>query len=91
MVGHCLNRIEQKIAPNEPEHRGNILAADRLARERDDLIELALGVTHAAFGVARDQLKRFVANHDAFCIDNASELQGDGLRPDRPELIHLRS
>ena len=60
LVGDRLHRVEQQIAADQAEHRRDVLERDRLAGERDHLIELALRVAHAAVGVARDQLQRVV-------------------------------
>src|SRR6185503_5391205 len=49
----------------------DIFSRNRRACERDHLIELALRVAHAAFGVARDQLERLLRDRDALGVDDA--------------------
>ncbi len=42
LVRNRPHRVQQQIAADEPEHRRDIVGRNRLARERDHLIELAL-------------------------------------------------
>ena len=56
-VGDRLHGVEEQVPSDEPQHGRDIFAPDRLAGERDHLIQLALSVPHAAFGIPGDELQ----------------------------------
>ena len=64
---------------------------DLLSRERDHLIERALRVAHAAFGVARDQRDGVLVGVNALGLHDGAELAGDRRRADDAELVLLRA
>ena len=55
----------------------------RLAGERDDLVERALRVAHAAVAGARQQHQRAIVDGDAFGGGDGLQLVGDLLDADR--------
>ncbi len=77
--------------PTSPSTARHVVAADRVPGERNDLIELALRVAHAALAIASDELQRIVPDLNAFGIDDPPELIGDRLRANRAELVDLRA
>ena len=60
LIGHRRHHVEDEIPAHQSEHRRDVFGRDRAAGERDDLIERALRVAHAAFGSARDEQQRLL-------------------------------
>ena len=90
LVGHGLDRIEQQVAADQTEHRRHIVGRDLLARERDNLIERAQGIAHAAVGRPRQQAYGTVVDRDLLRLGDRMHLVGNGRGADGAELEDLR-
>ena len=90
-VGDRRQDVEQQVAAHQAEHRGDIVGGDGGAGKRQHLIEGALRVAHAAFGIARQNRQRVVGNRDGLGIGDVAQLAGNGGGGDGAELVDLRA
>ena len=90
LVGHGGQDVEEQIAADQTEHLGHGVGRHLAARKRHHLVERALGVPHAAFGVARQQRDGVVGRLDLLGVGNRAKLPGDRGGPDGAELVLLR-
>jgi hypothetical protein len=81
--------IVQHFSVGYAEHARDVVARQRRAAERDDLIEEAHRVAHRARGLAREHGDRRVVGDDRLVGEHLAESLGDRLRRDELEVVAL--
>jgi hypothetical protein len=91
LVHHRFDDVEEQVAPDEAEHRRDVLGRNRVAGEGDHLVERALRVAHAALAGARHEADRRLGDLEAFRGGNRAQLLRNRARRDGAELEDLRT
>src|SRR5437868_7530475 len=79
----------QRFKADKSQRRGYIFFGDRIAREADHLIQSRFGVAHRAFAGAGYTGERRIADVDAECVGDVTQLFSYAFWRDCPKFIDL--